>query len=283
MKQPTMSLELITPQTAVQYLEKNRVNRKLKDAKVMRFARDISRDNWHISTDAIGFNGNGDLVNGQHRLTACIRAGKPFYCWVERGVPSEAIVSMDTGTSRSIADLLTYQGKHYATALASSARLDLLLERGMLRQARSVSLSNYEIIGWIDEHPKLEDAVRRCYNLGRKCGITVTIASPLYRRLHEYNWEMADEFFERLENGINLQEGHPILALRRWANRPTGRKRQYSQVMQTAVVIKTINAAANGEEMRMAVWKPLLGEEFPILLDGLTKPQKTGTSLKGVK
>jgi len=68
--------ELVTPEKAAVYLEKNKVNRDIRKVHVAEIADLINREKWQLNHQGIAFNKNGDLLDGQHRLLAIIKSGK---------------------------------------------------------------------------------------------------------------------------------------------------------------------------------------------------------------
>ena len=78
------SIETITPEMAAEFLTNNFINnRDIKPTAVKRFASMIKRGDWQISCDAIGFDEHGNLINGQHRMSAVVKAnqsGRFFGC-----------------------------------------------------------------------------------------------------------------------------------------------------------------------------------------------------------
>ena len=67
-----MALETVTPELAYKYLDTMTVNRHVSQAKVQQYARDMVADNWLINGSVLCFNAVGELIDGQHRLWACI-------------------------------------------------------------------------------------------------------------------------------------------------------------------------------------------------------------------
>ena len=60
--------ELITPEIAAEYLVKNTRNyRKLSRSKVLVLTRELLAGEWLPSTQGIGFDTDGCMVDGQHR------------------------------------------------------------------------------------------------------------------------------------------------------------------------------------------------------------------------
>ena len=82
------TIKEITPQWASQILEtRNPQNRKLSERTVSRYANDIMCGNWCLTHQGIAFDENGDLLDGQHRLAAVVKAAKPVQMMVTSGIP----------------------------------------------------------------------------------------------------------------------------------------------------------------------------------------------------
>lgn len=81
-----VDVETITPKMAEEYLKHNKINRTLKDKRVTSYANDMKDGAWQLNGEAIRFNKSGDLIDGQHRLNAIIRANKPIQTVVMRGI-----------------------------------------------------------------------------------------------------------------------------------------------------------------------------------------------------
>lgn len=67
--------KVVTPAMATKWLEEgNTHNRKVRDSVVMRYAADMKAGRWKQTHQGIAFNGDGTLLDGQHRLFAIIEA-----------------------------------------------------------------------------------------------------------------------------------------------------------------------------------------------------------------
>lgn len=97
---------LITPATAVTWLEGNTHNRALRDATVQRYARDMKAGRWRLTHQGIAFGPDGTLIDGQHRLWAVIEADTAIRMMVARGVPADAQSVIDDNLPRSVVDAL---------------------------------------------------------------------------------------------------------------------------------------------------------------------------------
>ena len=82
-----MKQEIITPELAAEYLRANIVNRKLRPAVVKRYEEEMRQQSWTLTSDAIAFDEEGNLIQGQHRLNAVRNTGLSQVFWVARNMP----------------------------------------------------------------------------------------------------------------------------------------------------------------------------------------------------
>lgn len=105
-----VALMTITPQMAGQMLEKNIANRKVNQANVNRIAADMATGNYKVNGETIKISPNGEILDGQHRLLACVKSGMPFQTYVVYDVERETVGTIDMGKGRSVADSLNVMG-----------------------------------------------------------------------------------------------------------------------------------------------------------------------------
>lgn len=118
-----VSVEIISPSSAKQYLARNfEDNRKLSPKNVARHVSSMLKGSWLISTDCIGFDTLGRLVNGQHRLTAVVQSdtSQPFI--VVRNLPVRSAQVLDLGKKRMMDERLCIAGKTLSRTLCSVVR-----------------------------------------------------------------------------------------------------------------------------------------------------------------
>jgi hypothetical protein len=129
-KPPTTSVILeIDPRTAERILaERNQGNRPPKPNKVQQFAADMDIGRWGLTGDTIKFGTDGRLLDGQNRLSASVRTGKPFKTHVVFGIDPSLFGRMDVGKPRNPADVLHIAGFKYASTLAAAIRWAYLLD-----------------------------------------------------------------------------------------------------------------------------------------------------------
>lgn len=94
----------LTPGLAMELLKLGRENRNVRNSVVAGYARQIRDGHWNYTSEAISFNQDGKMMNGQHRCLAVVTAGKPIRVDFALGVPDSAFMHFDSGIRRSIAD-----------------------------------------------------------------------------------------------------------------------------------------------------------------------------------
>lgn len=105
------TVETITPETAKKYLELNTVNRNVRPRAVDALARDIVNGDFVLTHQGIAFDEAGNLVDGQHRLMACVKAGIPIEVMVSRNVPRVNAAHVDLGNKRITTDVFALTGE----------------------------------------------------------------------------------------------------------------------------------------------------------------------------
>lgn len=106
----------ITPDTARYMLGKMKNNRALRPYKVKQYAREMQLGRWKLNNDALCFDKDGALINGQHRLNAIIMSGIAVQMMVCFGLDPNAYLTMDQGGMRSVKDLWMAEGNKKAGA-----------------------------------------------------------------------------------------------------------------------------------------------------------------------
>lgn len=151
------SFERITPAQAQKYLEHNTINRNLRMRHVEKLASDIAEGRWLMNGASIVFNGDGTLIDGQHRLSAIVKSGVSVDVLVVRGVSKSAMATVDANISRSAADVAKLRGYTNSNNLIAAARLFYGCKTGTIIDIERVSSSaSMEILL---AHPHLQDSV----------------------------------------------------------------------------------------------------------------------------
>lgn len=138
----TSKVEVITPETAKVYLDHNVKNRSENKGHVAFLAKMMTAGEWQVNGEAIVFDENGDLVNGQHRLKACILANVPFTTMVVRGVQPETFYTFDSGCGRKVAQVFQIADIPNSTTVSS-----IISNYCKIRTSKTNSLEAYNRVG----------------------------------------------------------------------------------------------------------------------------------------
>ena len=125
----TSKIEKITPEIAAKMLLKNINNRPITQSRVMEYAREMRIKNFHFTGEAIKFDGDGNLLDGQHRLLAVEESKETVEMLVIRGLDKEAFKYMDTGRTRQAQDVLAIEGIKNAPKIAAMVKFILIFTR----------------------------------------------------------------------------------------------------------------------------------------------------------
>lgn len=115
------AIEIITPEIASKYLEKNTNNyRNVRQDRVNAYAVDMKNGNWKNNGEAIVFGTDGILKNGQHRLMACVKSNTPFETLVIRGCDE---IIYDYGYTRTTKQELLNENINISTTMIGAVKL----------------------------------------------------------------------------------------------------------------------------------------------------------------
>lgn len=96
---------ITTPALAAYILANhNNKNRKISPATVAGYVRDILAGRWLVNGDRIVFDRDGDLIDGQHRLMAIVKANVALPIDYIFGLENETRATVDGGRNRSVGD-----------------------------------------------------------------------------------------------------------------------------------------------------------------------------------
>lgn len=102
-----VTIMLVTPALAKSWMALNTGNRPLNRSTVERYKKDLRQGAWAKTHQGIGFDKQGSLADGQHRLVAIIETGIPVEMVVAWGVDRSGI---DRQKPRSQIDEIAYAG-----------------------------------------------------------------------------------------------------------------------------------------------------------------------------
>lgn len=273
------TVETVTPELAEEFLRHNGTNRSLRPRLVERYAADMRAGNWYSGGSTIDFDTEGRLLNGQHRLHACLLAGVPFQTVVVRGVDSEAQRVMDVGAKRTFADQLGFLGFTQTTLTAAAVALQWRWVQHChtpLKFSQNSYPTHSQAMDVVERNPSIRESVAVGQSVGRALTGSQSAYAVFYHQAALVDGPAADQFVEKLREGAMLAKGDAVLALRNWVMNRRGDARGVpnNNVQYLALCVKAWNAWVLGQERTILRWNPYgpLKEEFPTMVDLVGAP-----------
>ena len=168
--------ELITPKKANDFLEKNINNRPISKMEVNRWIEVIHRGNWIMEAGTISFDTDGNLIDGQHRLTAISKSSVGVKANVQYGCTPESKYAIDTGRPRFRSQVLTMMDVKHAKLISSAICEVILYERTGLIGDNKIKIENLDMRNRHDQDP---ENWQRAVSVSRKShGLLTSHVSP---------------------------------------------------------------------------------------------------------
>ncbi|MCC8118058.1 MAG: hypothetical protein LIP09_04825 [Bacteroidales bacterium] len=126
-----INVEVVTPAVAAEYLKLNHPNnRPINKGQVAFYANEMTNGNWDLNGEPIKFDTDGILIDGQHRLSACVYANAPFETVVVRNAPKRSFLTIDRGILRHAGQMFSMSGVPNANNVSSYVKGYLTMKRG---------------------------------------------------------------------------------------------------------------------------------------------------------
>ena len=112
-------------------LERNNINRPLRPSLVTKYRRTMETGNWVMNGETVIVSTTGDLLNGQHRLTAAskLKNGETVPMLFVFGIPNETFSTIDAGIVRTAGDAIYIEkgyGVKFCDTLAAGIKANVL-------------------------------------------------------------------------------------------------------------------------------------------------------------
>lgn len=244
----------VSPTQAKKWLAANPHNRNINPVRVGILAEEMRNGHWDLNGEAIKLNGDGSLIDGQHRLAAVIESGVPIKTLVITGLPKNVAQTIDTGQRRSFAQTLTMRGEADSNVLGALVKMQWQLDHGWISHASTPTMPTRAGIDVLAAHDGLRSAVKVGSRANRAIKVPPSLAGFCWYRFsridNEHAAEDADGFLEGLVIGESLPSGDPVLELRSRIISNAMSATKYDRVTLHAFFIKAWNAYRTGRELK---------------------------------
>jgi len=261
-------LEIITPDRARYLLELNTNNRPIIKTNLAKLCDEIQRGRFVFNGDAIRISKTGRLLDGQHRLLAVVTTGISIETLVVSGLNDECFKTIDQGSLRTLAALLSMEGAtNYTMAAASSLLIQKYLDGQVPTQGSAGSRSKTDLVNFYNENKAnvLLATSRISGSKQLKKLMSGGYLAFIYFILYEINKEDCELFFSRVESGNGLVIHQPELVLREKLISVISKNDKEGQVARAAYFIFAWNAFRSNKQMKFMRWTRQgdCAQEFP--------------------
>jgi len=215
MNKTTITKEKISPALASRWLKQNKGNRPLRSRHISWLASQIQQGKWCVNGSTVKFDSQGRLLDGQHRLAACVKANKAFESYVINGINGNTFATIDTGKNRTGGDMLALKGEKYYNELSAAIKYHLAI-KSRQHKAR-YGITNLRVLSHLKAHSGLRSsvkwAVERKKHL-KKVGLPVSLLTALHYACCKKCKKDANTFFNKLLLGTDCKKQDPVYHVR---------------------------------------------------------------------
>lgn len=260
-------IETIAPEKAQVYLNKSGGNRDISMTSVSRYAKAMEDGDWLLNGLPIVFDTEGRLIDGHHRLHACIKAGVPFVTFVVRGVENKASATIDCGRHRKVSQLIGMRGVKHSTSVAASLQFVYRLTNGLqIGEKNAVTCgrtnkSNLDMVRFYEvDSEGFNEAGDKGQYYYRKARILSpsTIGGTYYYLVKccGYSKDFVSRFFDELMSLDTSSVPTIDLLRKKLIANVTSKQTKLTTKVIFALLVKTWNCYASGRDIKVLNFNP---------------------------
>ncbi len=265
MKLTTMT---ITPSMAKSILENNFKNRRVNKNKVDQYANDMLSGKWKSNTgENLKITKSGRFIDGQHRMLAVIQSNTSIEFELRTGVSDDAHHVIDTGKSRSTADIFYMSDIKNGNSICAFINVYLTLKKGYasIYSANGNKNTSQNILYYYNQNPEyfqtIGNNVTNWYQSFGKI-LTTSLIGGFYLYLKDINENDATEFMNQLCTGANITNNAILLLRKKLINDKTSRLNKMPRRLKNALIIKTWNYFRKNQDINILRFIDVT-EEYP--------------------
>ena len=241
----------ITPEMASDLLKKNYANRKISKPNYTHYMTDMINGNWQLNGETIKVAIDGELIDGQNRLTACVISGKSFRTVLITGLPNVVKKTIDSGKKRSFKDRATMDaiGTKHGAAVGSAINFMASLANKTSRKGQSI-LTHSEMFEVLEMHPKLWDSAELCYKAFN--GMTSSLTAMHYIASSLGYQDDADSMVQVWRDGQRTYENDAMVFCREFMISDSQKQKKADYNFKYALLINCYNKFLTKSPMTQA-------------------------------
>lgn len=273
--EPRAEIMTITPALARVMLERNKeTNRARSRTIAAKYVEEFNKGRMILTNQGIGFDTTGRLVDGQHRLMACLQSGQNFDQIVAFGLSPRSFLYVDSGYKRTPGQKVAMAGFAHGNQLAAAARIVLIYD---LMEISLASKSHYSVVArgaissppdefivdFISETPAFREFTHWYTKYARFPPVSATLFHAAHWLLHVKHPDLADAFIEQLIYGQRLEVTDNVWKLREHLLRAHMNNERVHKGWQLCFIIDAFNDSRRG---KTTTFKRVDGRDFPKVL-----------------
>lgn len=259
----------VTPDLAQKWLKHQNNFRSLDQKRAMKLAGVVERNGWKNDGSPFRFDGEGVMIDGQHRCFVIYKLGLTVTCPVVRGVSLGDAATIDIVTPRTAAQHLAKMGCRNGSTAAYSLRLLLAYRAG---EVTTYGLSRYstpDITSLFTAEKEITHSLSYCVWKARHARVSAAHLTFLHYVCSKGGLQPEVEMFvDKLSQGEGLQAGDPILVLREMFARDASNRAKYPPIIKLALLITGWNKWIKGAPTKVIRWSSIgpKAEDFPSII-----------------
>ena len=257
---PKIVVELVavTPDMALEMLEKNDMNRNGDEKRVRQYAKDMKAGLWQMNGTTIVFAEDGTLLDGQHRLWAITEAKVTVQLLIVYNASKDSIVTLDIGKTRTASNIMQIERSAHSVTAAMLTKLLWLhdfIDGNLSPATCRMDVSNDSLRTFYNER---KDMIEYAATIAERGGhhfvkSHMALAYCVIGKNTAYRYKLK-AFFDTLKTGSDIGMKHPIMTLRNrlFENRLGVRSLSVQETL--AAYIRVWNAYVRGNDLTVIRW-----------------------------
>lgn len=243
----------------------NEKNRRQDVGIIRQYEAAMKNGEWALNGEPIIISNNNLILDGQHRLVACVKAGVSFPSLMVWGIDPSAFSTINIGKTRTAGDILYIANVPDANNMAGiitrfyaiKEKHVTQFERGGLRLAAFKKGRN-EVLKYYHEHKdsctKACSIAKVAYAKRRLLTVSTIGGYALY--LHDvmgHPYEVIESFFMQVFTGTGITN-NVCLVLQDKLLKYALKEKRYSPQELTAYIHKSWNAFVTGKDIKALLY-----------------------------